>query len=143
MYRVGKTRATDPAFSNGVKSNYDWKCAACGIDWPLLQAAHLVPFAVNQDNNTANGICLCPNHHAAFDADIIAFDMSGLIYVNTDEINSMVSAGQGANIHLVIDPLKDQLLPSKIDQSAYLKQRFDMEAEEGTWRPVRECRGTF
>lgn len=68
----------DAAFRKVVLAVYDHRCAACGTrvvvqpDLSLVEAAHLVPFAVSHDDRPANGIALCRNHHWAMDRRLIA-----------------------------------------------------------------------
>jgi putative restriction endonuclease len=67
----------DQAFRRIVLRAYDYRCAACGLrvvldDAVLVEAAHLVPFSVGQDDDPRNGIALCRNHHWAMDRWLIA-----------------------------------------------------------------------
>ncbi|MEX2673448.1 MAG: HNH endonuclease [Phycisphaeraceae bacterium] len=65
------------AFRRVILRAYDYRCAACGLrvvldDLVLVEAAHLVPWAVSRDDNPRNGIALCKNHHWAMDRSLIA-----------------------------------------------------------------------
>lgn len=58
---------------------YDHQCAACGLrlrlpgsDIALVDAAHLIPFAVSFNDHPSNGLALCKNHHWAMDRSLIA-----------------------------------------------------------------------
>lgn len=67
----------DQAFRRVVLRAYDYRCSACGLrvildDAALVEAAHLVPFAISRDDDPCNGIALCRNHHWAMDNDLIA-----------------------------------------------------------------------
>ena len=69
----------DAAFRKTVLRVYDFTCAACGArvllsekNLCLAQAAHLIPFAIDQNDHPTNGIALCPNHHWAMDRNLIA-----------------------------------------------------------------------
>jgi len=67
----------DQAFRRVVLRAYDYRCAACGLrvlvdDLVLVEAAHLVPFAVSRDDDPRNGMALCKNHHWAMDRELIA-----------------------------------------------------------------------
>ena len=67
----------DQAFRRVVRRAYDYRCAACGLrvmvdDVVLVDAAHLIPFAITQDDDPRNGIALCRNHHWAMDKQLLA-----------------------------------------------------------------------
>lgn len=57
-------------FRYRVEKRYDLKCAVCSITHnSLLHAAHIIPKdAKYTSDNERNGLILCQNHHAAFDA---------------------------------------------------------------------------
>jgi len=68
----------DSAFRRTILEIYDYRCAACGIrvvldaQVTLVEAAHLIPFRVSQNDKPTNGVALCPNHHWAMDWHLIA-----------------------------------------------------------------------
>ena len=41
---------------------------------PLLDACHIVPWAVGHDDTIGNGLALCPNLHLAFDRHLVWID---------------------------------------------------------------------
>ena len=69
-----------PAFRRKILSIYDHQCAACGLriklpagnDVSFIDAAHLIPFSVSQNDHPTNGLALCKNHHWAMDRNLIA-----------------------------------------------------------------------
>jgi len=68
----------DSAFSRVVREAYDYRCAASGtrVILPdgsvMVEAAHIVPFSLNHDDDPRNGIALAPNFHWAIDRHILA-----------------------------------------------------------------------
>jgi len=66
------------AFRSVVVEAYVHTCAVCGahIRTPggrsAVEAAHIVPFSVCRNNDPRNGLALCPLHHWAFDAGMLA-----------------------------------------------------------------------
>lgn len=85
--RWAATRGVASAkFRRGVRAAYDSTCCVCGLrlpkndycEVPGVDAAHILPWADYDLDVTANGICLCKNHHWAFDQQMIA------IATNTD-----------------------------------------------------------
>ncbi len=69
-----------PAFRLKIVEIYDHQCAACGLriklpagnDVSFIDAAHLIPFSVSQNDHPTNGLALCKNHHWAMDRNLIA-----------------------------------------------------------------------
>jgi putative restriction endonuclease len=69
-----------PAFRRKILSIYDHQCAACGLriklpagnDVSFIDAAHLIPFSISQNDHPTNGLALCKNHHWAMDRNLIA-----------------------------------------------------------------------
>jgi putative restriction endonuclease len=71
---VVQRRLHQPLFQRDVLAAYQARCAVCGLDVAeLLDAAHIVPD--RHELGVAwvrNGMALCKNHHAAYDADLLA-----------------------------------------------------------------------
>jgi putative restriction endonuclease len=71
-------RVGQAAFRNVVLQAYDYRCAATGWRlvvpgaWPLVDAAHLIPYVETQNNDPRNGIALTPTFHRALDQRLIA-----------------------------------------------------------------------
>lgn len=69
-----------PAFRRKILAIYDHQCAACGLriklpagnDVSFIDAAHLIPFSISQNDHPTNGLALCKNHHWAMDRNLIA-----------------------------------------------------------------------
>lgn len=74
-YKI-KKRVNQYLFRQIVLSNYDNKCAICGIDiHEMLVASHIIPWSSNKDErlNPKNGICLSSLYDRAFDTGLIGF----------------------------------------------------------------------
>lgn len=74
------------AVANRVKKIHDHTCQICGtrIETPTgaySEAAHIRPLGRphNGKDRTNNVLCLCPNHHVAFDFGMITIDASGKV----------------------------------------------------------------
>jgi putative restriction endonuclease len=71
-------------FKREVPKIYDYQCAISGMrvesttNAQLVDACHIIPFAISKDDTITNGISLSPNLHRAFDR--------GLITINNDYI---------------------------------------------------------
>lgn len=70
--------ARSAAFRSLVLEAYDYRCAASRLRYItpdyryLVEAAHLIPFSVSQDDRPVNGLALTPNLHWAMDTHLIA-----------------------------------------------------------------------
>lgn len=66
--RAASVLIRDQRFSKKIKVAYGHACAMCGIGIRLNVGAHVYPVsAPNSPDVEQNGICLCANHHTAFD----------------------------------------------------------------------------
>jgi hypothetical protein len=78
--------ARDAAFRSKVLRTYLGMCVICGEgakvagEW-FVEAAHVVPKAIGGPDELSNAICLCPNHHWAFDRGLVGFDSDGVVRV--------------------------------------------------------------
>ncbi|MEZ4826042.1 MAG: HNH endonuclease [Bacteroidia bacterium] len=50
----------------------------------MIDACHIVPFSVNQNDSVNNGIALCPNLHRAFDRGLISVDDNYRVLVSQE-----------------------------------------------------------
>ena len=62
----------DSGFRNRILTAYKQKCAMCGIQLRLIEAAHIVPVSYDTSTDeTQNGMSLCSLHHKAYDNGLI------------------------------------------------------------------------
>jgi putative restriction endonuclease len=62
-------------FARSVVQSYEDLCAMCGLDFGLVQAAHILPAtAPGSIDEPWNGVALCSNHHGAFDRYFVWVD---------------------------------------------------------------------
>lgn len=74
-------------FKKRVLGAYQNSCAICGIQLKLIDAAHIIPVAVDTSTDeTKNGIALCKLHHSAYDRNLISFDERYKIELSTTEV---------------------------------------------------------
>lgn len=87
---VEELHGRNSAFRRKILEIYDCQCAACGLriklpeinDLTFVDAAHLIPFDVEFNDNPTNGIALCKNHHWAMDRRLIAPCPDGVWHVS-------------------------------------------------------------
>jgi len=86
-----KYRAAD--FRRRVLGAYSHRCAACGVQLELIDAAHIIPVAApTSTDETKNGVALCKLHHAAYDKNLISFDERYKIEVSDSEIARLTAS---------------------------------------------------
>lgn len=74
-------------FRRRVLTAYSRRCAFCGMQMELVEAAHIVPASHPATSyQTANGIALCALHHLAFDHALVGFNPEYGIILNEPAI---------------------------------------------------------
>lgn len=70
------------SFRKEVLQSYSFQCAVCSVSNPtFLDAAHILPAVMGDDDTVNNGICLCKNHHIAFDNNLLGIKPDGDVVV--------------------------------------------------------------
>jgi putative restriction endonuclease len=78
-----------PAFRRAIMNMYAYTCTICKLrivtidGMSAVDAAHIVPFSVSQNDDPRNGIGLCKLHHWAFDNGLIAVDERYRVRIST------------------------------------------------------------
>lgn len=68
-----RKRLRDSGFRARVLTAYSFRCAVCGIQLKLVDAAHIIPVQYESSTDeTSNGLALCALHHRAYDQGLIA-----------------------------------------------------------------------
>ena len=87
-----KQRASD--FRRRVLAAYENRCALCGIQLRLVDAAHIIPVKHSSSNDeTRNGLCLCALHHRAFDQGLIAVTPDYRVVINRTKLMGLQMLG--------------------------------------------------
>jgi hypothetical protein len=64
-------------FGQDVVKAYGGRCALCGLNFGLVEGAHIYPVrAPSSPDKVWNGLALCGNHHAAFDHHLLWIEPS-------------------------------------------------------------------
>jgi hypothetical protein len=80
--------AKSATFRQEVRRAYNSTCIVCGLTLPPtpfnaiagVEAAHILPWAEYDLDEVSNGLCLCKNHHWAFDEGLILIIHDGQQY---------------------------------------------------------------
>lgn len=114
MYVNHRRAARDPKFRKLVYEAYGHRCAMCGIQLELIEAAHIVPFShAHGSDEISNGVCLCALHHTAYDQSLVYFDDEFSIKINSEKIKYLEKIGRDGGYRKLQDMSFDRLvLPS-------------------------------
>ena len=75
-------KVRDERFRRRVISAYGGRCAFCGLDSGLVEAAHIEAVASGGPDLIVNGLGACPTHHAAFDRGLLTIGTGNAIELN-------------------------------------------------------------
>jgi putative restriction endonuclease len=111
--------ARDQGFRRAVVTAYDHRCALCGIRMltpdghTVVNAAHIVPWSISQNDDPRNGIALCRLCHWTFDEGLIGVSFRYLVITSPQ-----LATGQNVPGHLltlngrgIIGPFEQPLWP--------------------------------
>jgi putative restriction endonuclease len=77
-------------FRQQVRAAYRSTCLLCGVTFPGttvtlagVDAAHILPWSEYDLDSVTNGLCLCKQHHWAFDETIVRLSFLGGVYVSS------------------------------------------------------------
>ena len=103
-------------FRHRVLAAYEYRCAMCGIQLDLIEAAHIVPAGYPVTSyKTSNGVALCALHHLAFDKSLVAFNSHYQIIVNDERLNILNQLNRGGGEYEFINGLRSLIyLPAAI-----------------------------
>ena len=80
-----KRKSRDAAFGSMIVAQYGFACAVCQLQLDIVQGAHIIPVRVEHSTDEKwNGLALCPNHHALFDAYL--FTITNGLKVSVDMV---------------------------------------------------------
>lgn len=85
-----KRRYREHDFSGRVLNAYGHRCAMCGVQLRLIEAAHILPVAADTSTDeTSNGVALCVLHHRAYDRNLVSFDENYEIEVSQHMVENL------------------------------------------------------
>lgn len=101
QYGIFQTRRAlrDSDFRERVLTAYQHRCAMCGLQLKLLDAAHILPVEhPDSTDQTCNGVALCALHHRAFDRALVTFDVEFRTHLDDDLIEEFKKTGHDGGI---------------------------------------------
>lgn len=98
-------------FRKRVLNAYTQRCAVCGVQLKLIDAAHIVP--VNHERSTDethNGLALCTLHHRAYDQALITMDENYAVVFNKAQAVELGRLGLAAGVEKFKENLRSEIL---------------------------------
>ena len=76
-------------FKKTIPKIYNYSCCISGMkiessqNTQMIDACHIIPFSISNDDTIPNGISLCPNLHRAYDRGLITINQDYCVRVST------------------------------------------------------------
>lgn len=95
------------------------------INAQMVDACHIIPFSMSNDDTISNGICLSPNLHRAFDRGLITINEDYIVRISPSvtETESTHGITQFAGKRILL-PENIKFYPSQQNLSWHRKERF-------------------
>jgi putative restriction endonuclease len=109
----------DQGFRRAVTRIYDHRCAVCGLRLltsegrTVVDAAHIVPWRVSQEDDPHNGLALCRLCHWAFDQGLVGISSKYLVLLSGELRTTDNVPGHLLTLEKrpIIGPLEEELWP--------------------------------
>lgn len=118
-------------FKKEIPRIYNHQCCISGmkiqttINAQMVDACHIIPFSMSNDDTITNGICLSPNLHRAFDRGLITINDDYIVRISplVNEFDSPYGITQFAGKRIDL-PQEVKLYPSIQNLSWHRKECF-------------------
>ena len=122
--------ARDQGFRRAIVFNYDHRCAFCGtrIVTPeghtAVDAAHIVPWSVTQNDDIRNGMALCKLCHWGFDEGLMGVSDTYAVIISRHLAQAHNAAGALLNLadRNILGPVDKSLWPHRIHLEWHRKE---------------------
>jgi hypothetical protein len=104
----------------------------CGLNFGLVTAAHIDPVAtVDSVDEVWNGLCLCPNHHAAFDSYRLWINpTTGEIRLHPDLAQASDLPGDRAIREMIGSSIERPATPQERPRAEMFQRRYALPAAQ-------------
>lgn len=104
--RIVTTRiaySRNPKFRDDVFAAYGGKCAICGTQLGIVQAAHILPHCIPEStDHVTNGLALCVSHHKLYDDALLLPTAGQRLHLNVDRVEHLKNIGQTNGLQEII-----------------------------------------
>jgi hypothetical protein len=134
--RASSALVRSAQFAKNVVEAYEGFCAACGIDFGLVQGAHIYPVhAPGSVDEVWNGLALCSNHHTAFDRHLLWVEPDGyalglhpLIHADTQR-----SDAARAFVEMTFPKLRSPRFARSTPRPQMFERRYEFFGDKYAW----------
>jgi putative restriction endonuclease len=117
-----KAAARDQGFRRAIVFHYDHRCALCGTrivtseGHTAVDAAHIVPWSVSQNDDIRNGMALCKLCHWGFDEGLMGVSDAYAVIISRQVAQTHNAAGALLNLadRNILGPQDKTLWPHQI-----------------------------
>ena len=114
----------DANFSKKVLNAYANRCAVTGMQLRLVEAAHILPVAVEgSSDETKNGISLSPTFHRAYDRALIYLDDDLHIRLNNEQAEKLKEANLANGLPDFVSLLNRKII-LPVDKNQWPSQEY-------------------
>jgi len=98
-------------FSRLVLGQFGHRCAVCGTQLTIIEAAHIIPVHHPKGSDEVwNGLALCRNHHTLFDRRILLVDSSATVRADEETLAVLSETGRFGGYQENIGAYRDKIL---------------------------------
>ncbi len=110
-------------FRKKVLTAYAQRCAICGVQLKLIDAAHIVPVNHEQSTyETRNGLALCAIHHRAYDQALLTVNESYTVVFNEAQAEALDKLGLAGGVKSFRENLRSEILvPKAVSERPHLE----------------------
>lgn len=100
QFGLQRYRQLNRQIGEQLKRNYKFRCQICGRNVgefygvALAECHHIEPFATSLNNNAANLIIVCPNHHRIIHAAAPTFDRQRKLYLYPNGVEEFLQLNE-------------------------------------------------
>jgi len=116
-------KVRDNSFKYRVLTAYANKCAFCGIQLKLIDAAHILPVSYEgSTDETSNGLALCALHHRSFDNALVTVNNEYQIIYSEAKMKNLKKIGLDGGMEKFINDLRPFIhVPPAINDRPHIK----------------------
>ncbi len=116
----------DSSFRRKVLAAYEQRCAVTRMQLRLIDAAHILPVGVEGSNDAvANGLCLSPTYHRAYDQGLIYLEEDLIMKINPTKERELLQVGLAGGLEAF---------------KTYLDRRIHLPQDRNQWPAVEFIR---
>ena len=96
---ISRVYPRDSKFRDRIMTAYDGSCCICGRQLDMVQAAHIIPHAHPEgDDSVNNGLALCVEHHYLYDSALLLLGPGRKLFFNEERAEFLEQIGQGEGV---------------------------------------------